>query len=167
MMSKKLCIIRHAHAADPTATTTDFDRPLTLKGKSEAKAVGHFLCKEGYIPSSIISSCALRALSTAKIIASECDYAEHAIVTDPSLYHADIDTILSLIAGVADTHHRLYIVGHNPVLSELVNYLIPAIHRSHALSPCCVAQLELAITHWTDIAAHCGELSHFSFPDAL
>ena len=65
---KTLTIVRHAKSSWETSVA-DHDRPLNDRGMSAAPRVGSAIAEKGKIPDIIISSTALRAATTAKLIA--------------------------------------------------------------------------------------------------
>jgi phosphohistidine phosphatase len=67
-MKKKLLLVRHAKAKSGDFEIKDFDRPLSQKGIDEALEMGQQLFQGNIFPDGIISSPALRAISTAKSI---------------------------------------------------------------------------------------------------
>ena len=65
-----------------------FDRPLNNRGLKTAPEMGKRLVDDGYQVDSIISSPAIRAITTAKIIAKEIGFSEQEIQQDPEIYDA-------------------------------------------------------------------------------
>lgn len=59
-MSKQLLIMRHAKS-DWSVNTSDFKRPLKLRGKSAAQHMGIWLLQNNLLPDYILSSPAERA----------------------------------------------------------------------------------------------------------
>ncbi|MCK5293309.1 MAG: histidine phosphatase family protein, partial [Arcobacteraceae bacterium] len=78
-MSKKLYIIRHAKSSWKDFTLDDFDRPLNKRGRLNAPFMGKILKGKNIIPDIILSSPALRAKTTAKIIANEIGFSKSII----------------------------------------------------------------------------------------
>ena len=74
------------------------------------------------IPELIITSDAVRALTTARAVAEAAGY-EGAIVTEPSLYLGKPDQVLATLNGLTETVRAVLIVGHNPGLEDLVAQL--------------------------------------------
>ena len=67
---KKLYIIRHAKSDWSDDTLKDFDRPLNKRGLKNAPFMGSLLKNKNINPDLILSSPALRAITTAEIIAN-------------------------------------------------------------------------------------------------
>jgi phosphohistidine phosphatase SixA len=94
---KTLFLIRHAKSSWENSTLPDKDRPLNDRGKWEAPKMGKRLAKRAVKPELIVSSPAVRALATAKIIARKLDYELKEIVVDDRLYPGDADKLLTVI----------------------------------------------------------------------
>src|SRR3954467_9846057 len=94
---KTLYLVRHAKSSWENHDLADFDRPLNERGVSDAPRMGRRITEYKQVPELIYSSPAVRALSTAKIIAATIGYPEQSIVTDKKVYHTDADTLLEII----------------------------------------------------------------------
>jgi phosphohistidine phosphatase len=120
---KSLILIRHAKSSWKESNLPDFKRPLNKRGKRDAPFMGKLLKKRGIIPDLVISSPALRASDTARIICDELGVPKEGIYFDEDLYEAGDDDILEIINSVDDKVNTLMIFGHNPGLTYLSNYL--------------------------------------------
>jgi len=108
-----------------------------------------WLATQGIRPDLVVSSPALRALTTARLLAPGMSYPLERIRTDPHLYAADCATLLDRIAATDDAVGRLVLVGHNPGLTELVNRLGDRFVDN--LPTCGICTLELPLTQWCAI----------------
>jgi phosphohistidine phosphatase len=70
-----------------------------------------------------VSSPALRALTTAQLIADEIGYRHKDIVVDDRLYASSPDDLLAVIRALDDKLDRVMLCGHNPELSDLAHQL--------------------------------------------
>jgi phosphohistidine phosphatase len=122
---KRLMLVRHAHAKVQAAAVTDFERPLSRRGKAEAKATALSLIEEGALPELLLASPARRTLQTAEVFARELQIPERHVRQDELLYLATPDTILQVIHGCGPRIEQLMIIGHNPGISALANALAP------------------------------------------
>ncbi|MDF1815326.1 MAG: histidine phosphatase family protein [Verrucomicrobiales bacterium] len=124
---KLLTIVRHAKSSWDFAELSDRERPLNKRGLRDAPAMGKRLLEAGIVPDKIVSSDAVRAWSTAEIIAAELDYPSAEIVAEPRLYHALVEELLDVIPGLGEGCEHLMIFGHNPGFTELVNHFHPGL----------------------------------------
>ncbi len=73
-MKRVLTLVRHAKSSWNDANLSDFERPLNSRGLKNAPEMGKRLADENYLVDSIISSPAVRAITTAEFIASEIEF---------------------------------------------------------------------------------------------
>lgn len=119
----RLILFRHGKSSWDDPAGDDFSRPLAPRGLRSVPEMGRRLARRGPLPDLIVSSTAVRALSTARAVAREIGYREEGIVESPDLYLASPDTLLAVIHRVPASARTLMVVGHNPGLTELANML--------------------------------------------
>jgi phosphohistidine phosphatase len=146
---KKLCLIRHAKTTW-SAGVDDYHRPLEERGENDAQELGKILLEHQLKPDLILASSAKRALDTATLIAKEVHYPDGKVITNEGLYKAGVEDLLQIVQGINNKYVTIYLVGHNPGLTLLANYL--AEDHSVNLPTCGVYCVEFATEHWHDIA---------------
>ena len=100
-------------------------------------------------PDLIMSSPATRALATARIIAEAAGYPEDGILKDERIYQAGPAEILDVIRELDDEQDPVFLFGHNPGLTDLVNELSePPVD----VPTCGVVVLRLATDRWADVS---------------
>jgi phosphohistidine phosphatase len=116
-----LDLLRHADAGDPEAwDRPDSERPLSDKGRKQAKRLGDHLASIGFRAASIITSPKVRAAETAELVAEQI---HGNVTTDDRLAGSlDID-VLEAILGDAGDPDEAMLVGHDPDFSELLSVL--------------------------------------------
>jgi phosphohistidine phosphatase len=145
---KELFLIRHAKSSWDDTALPDQDRPLDDRGKRDAPKMGKRLAKRDVKPDLILSSPAMRALTTAKIIAKKLDYKLKDIVVDDRLYAGEADNLLNLIHKLGDKLKRVMLVSHNPELTELAHRLSSEITH---MPTCAVAGFTFDEKSWSNI----------------
>ena len=145
---KTLFLIRHAKSSWDNAALPDKDRPLNDRGKRDAPKMGKRLAKRDVKPDLILSSPAMRALTTAEIIAKKLDYELKDIVVDDRLYAGEADDLLNVIHKLSDKLERVMLFGHNPKLTELAHRLSSKITH---MPTCAVAEFTFDAKSWSDI----------------
>jgi phosphohistidine phosphatase len=145
---KTLFLIRHAKSSWDDPALPDKDRPLDDRGKRDAPKMGKRLAKRDVNPDLILSSPAMRALTTAQIIARKLDYKLQDIVVDDRLYAGEMDDLLNVIQQLDDKLERVMLVGHNPELTELAYRLSSDITH---MPTCAVAELKFDAKSWSNI----------------
>jgi phosphohistidine phosphatase len=119
---KTLLITRHAKAIPGSGSLPDHDRPLQERGRAAAQRMGQCLKERELAPELIVSSTAIRAASTASIVANAVDYAGEVILLR-ELYLAEPRVCLEVLRRRAAKFERVMLVGHNPGLELLASLL--------------------------------------------
>ena len=110
-------MLRHAEAEEGSP---DADRPLTSKGREQARVVGAALAALGVSLDACLSSPRVRSLDTAKIACEQLDGVE--VQLEPKLGGGPFDAE-ALAAGLGD---EVMLVGHDPDFSMVVHDLTGA-----------------------------------------
>jgi len=153
---KTLLILRHAKATRD-APQGDFARPLTARGRRDAAAVAATLASSGPPIDEIITSPARRAAETAEAVASAIG--ADAPVPSAALYEADVTDLVRLVQSLPDEVTRAMIVGHNPLLEDLANTLLPTGSQLDHLATAGLAHLDFYVARWSDVRAGSGHLT--------
>ncbi len=124
---KTLTIVRHAKSSWKDSSLSDRERPLNKRGKRDAPVIGERIHEAGIRPSLIISSPAVRAWKTARAVARSLNYPLEFLQREPALYLASVEKILDVIRAQDNTFNNILMVGHNPGLTNFVNYLSPGL----------------------------------------
>ena len=124
---KTLTILRHAKSSWDHPELTDHDRPLNKRGERDAPVMGDRLMAAGIRPSLIVSSTAVRAWTTAKIVAKQISYPLEFLQRERDLYHAGVNGLLDVIARQDDGFNSIVVVGHNPGMTDFANSLVPGL----------------------------------------
>lgn len=162
---KRLIVVRHAKSSWNSAALSDFERPLNRRGENDAPEMGRRLHRFGASPNAIITSSAARAVATSKLLAAEIGFPAGQIIADESLYGAGPDRFLAAIAAACrsgDAPREIMIVGHNPGITEFVEFLTG--ERIGSIPTCGTALIDIAAADWSRIAAGSGKLMEFEFP---
>lgn len=156
---KYISILRHAKAESAEQYPTDFERPLTSRGKKDAYQIGEILADFEPPIDWLVSSPALRTRETTGAVTDALKY-KRGIIWQDAIYGADADTLLNVLTQVpADMEHVL-IIGHNPGMEDLVSGLVagaPA-RMGILMATAGLAHLSLEIFSWNQIRWGCGTL---------
>jgi phosphohistidine phosphatase len=133
-MMNELYILRHGIAVEPgTSGIPDDERPLTAKGEKRMREIGRGLRRLDLKLDRIVTSPLPRARSTAEIVADALDADDLLETADIFRAGSDAATIQRWLKGRSED--RLLIVGHNPVLSDLITRLV--LGASYSGPPLC------------------------------
>lgn len=145
---KTLFLVRHAKSSRDDPSLSDRDRPLDERGQRDAPSMGKRLAKRDARPDLLVSSPALRALTTAQLVAEEVGYKRKDIVVDARLYASSPDDLLAVIRALDKKLDRVMLVGHNPEFSELAHRLSSEIV---AMPTSAVAEFSFDTKAWSDV----------------
>ena len=157
---KELYLIRHAKSSWKDSSLDDFDRPLNKRGDKDALLMGTMLHNNKTTPDAIISSPALRAKTTAKIIADAIHF-HKPVHYDKTLYEADLDTLLQTIKALDDKDDTVFLIAHNPGLNMLAEDLVDLREN---LPTCGIVRIQFSCSRWTKIDAGDAALISFDYP---
>lgn len=162
-MTKNLFLIRHAHAESNTKIR-DFDRKLTPQGLLDATEMSKHMLHRAIIPELILSSPATRAMNTAKLFAENLSISFHKIQPENTIYEASMDTLLSLVNHLDNQYSTVALFGHNPGISDLLNYLNDDSFR--VIPTAGIVQLTFEIENWNMISGDSGRIEWYAFPSS-
>ena len=103
---KSVLILRHAKSSWKDPNLPDHDRTLNKRGKRDAPLMGRLLKKEHLVPDVIISSTAIRARSTAEVVAKASGY-KGEIIMDKSLYADGSEAYIGIMHNLSDEFVRV------------------------------------------------------------
>ncbi len=124
--------------------------------------MGSYLALRGIVPDLILSASSLRAQRTADELASRLDY-EGRIHYLKELYRVFPETVLEVLSLQDDDCSELFVIAHNPELSEIANLLtqdhfgkIPALG---------IISIRFDIDNWAELLENTkGETDFFIYP---
>ncbi|MDG6777133.1 histidine phosphatase family protein [Thiomicrorhabdus sp. zzn3] len=158
---RELMLLRHAKSDWKDDSLMDIDRPLASRGKKNAAKMGKWMKQESLIPDMILTSPAKRAQQTLKRICSECGSQTQTV---DALYLANLETLKSILAEAPQVE-RLMIIGHNPGLERLFNFLNSGTEESQTdLFPTASLAHFILPENWENLQSGCGKLLRFVRP---
>ena len=162
---KTLYLVRHAKSSWESPGLADDQRPLLPKGVDKTKLVAEYIIRKKGKIDLMISSQAVRAYDTAKVMASCLDYPVKQIQKDRRIYDGPYDRLLDLIYGTSKDVDSLMIIGHNPLITQLANlFLHPGIEDMPTSGVACITFETLK---WEEVPASKSELKFFITPKQL
>ena len=145
---KTLMLVRHAKSSWDHPGVSDHDRPLNGRGQRDAPAMGRRLAEQGLAPDRILSSTALRARTTAQLIAEALGFDAADIILDERLYGASADEVLRVIGELDGDVGTAMVVGHNPETASLAHRFSSDIHE---MPTCAVAEFTFDVDAWYEL----------------
>jgi phosphohistidine phosphatase len=158
---KTLYLVRHAKAVKTVGASGDIDRPLHEAGYEEAYRIASGLFATGDVPELIVSSPAVRAISTALIFQRSLHVPDSRIQIMERIYEASLDDIYEIVAGLDDRYRSVMLVGHNPSFTMLAAKMDTGI--SH-IPTAGVARFDFEAEKWRHSSYINADLKLFRYP---
>lgn len=161
-MPKQLLLVRHAKSDWDNAKLSDFDRPLNSRGEKNAPKMAKRLLKKGLIPEQIVSSPAVRALTTARFFAKELGIEKSLIIKEPEIYEALTSTLMGVINELDNHSSFTAVFGHNPGITSVVSNLCN--NDLVNIPTCGMVLIEFPFDDWSMVSAGTGDLIFYDYP---
>ena len=110
---RRLLLLRHAKAERSQSGGRDHDRILTERGRADAKKLGAYLARHGFVPDRAVVSTAARTRETWALLATAFGKAPPVSFED-GIYEATPQAILQVIKETGPKTGTLIVIGHNP-----------------------------------------------------
>jgi phosphohistidine phosphatase len=160
---KTLYLLRHAKSSWAAPDQKDYDRPLDERGLQDAPEMAARLKARGVSVDLVVSSPALRALSTARIVCEVLGKGHACILENRQIYLAGSPKLQQLISLFDESADSAMLVAHNPALTDLANDLARA--GIENIPTCGLVTLSLPIEHWAELQPGIATLVSFEFPE--
>ncbi|RDK85318.1 SixA phosphatase family protein [Marinirhabdus gelatinilytica] len=159
---KTLYMARHAKSSWKH-DVIDHQRPLKGRGKRDGKLVSEYVATNYKAPQKMISSDAVRALTTAHYFKDTFKVADADFTTNHSLYDFSGQNVMDVIKSLDNNQDCVMIVGHNHAFTSIVNML--GSEYIDNLPTCGFVILEFDIDDWSQVST--GKTTTMVFPRHL
>lgn len=159
---KILYLMRHAKSSWNFDGLSDQERPLNNRGRTDAPQMGQALAERNIRLDALVSSPAVRALSTAALVAKELNYPPERIEVIDQIYEADLDRLAEVVQELPDTAESVLLVGHNPTISDTANHFSPS--PVPEMVTAAIVCLHFQTDSWADASRHNAELYFVDSP---
>lgn len=160
---KRLTLVRHAKSDWSLQGQADWDRPLNKRGQRDAPEMARRLRSRRLKPDKMLSSPAVRALTTASIMARELKLDAAHLRQEERLYLAGPEDMLEVIRELGGSAKHLMVFGHNPGLTECANRL-SAGDQIDNLPTCGIFTALFKIGEWSELDWGGGQDGEFDYP---
>jgi len=161
---KKLIFVRHGRAEEPDSSVTDYERSLTIRGKTVSEQMALILKEKEKLPAVLVTSPAFRAYETALIFARVMGYDPDKIILKNTLYtHASLKSFAEILDEISDDIDCVIFFGHNPSFTEIPDRLsrtgIDFVPKSG------IVGLSFRADTWKRLLREKGNIDYFLKPD--
>jgi phosphohistidine phosphatase len=160
---RTLYLLRHAKSSWKDDSISDFDRPLKKRGREAAEMVGKTLGGEKFSSAVLISSPAQRTRETTGILLKSSKLKVE-ILYDERIYDADLTRLIKVISEVSPEKAELILVGHNPGMEYLLEFLTGSGQR---MPTAALAKITLETASWDSLERGDGTLEWLKTPEDL
>ena len=164
-MQKTLILVRHAQSINLQTGMKDIERNLTDKGMQDASKTGKYLKDLKIFPEFIYTSHAIRALSTASLIADQLGIEENKLIIMEDLYEASLRILLKIINELDNKIFSVLITGHNPSVSYLCEFLADSPVGEMKSSGFCI--INFTDINWNEVNKGNGKLVDCKSPSDI
>ena len=162
---KTLVLVRHAKSDWSDISISDFDRPLNEKGLNEAPLMAELLSSKGLKPNIMISSPALRAITTAGFFADAFNFSKDDIVLEQEIYSKGAMEVIDIISNIQSSNSTAFVFGHNPYITTIASYLTSI--QFDEVPTCGVVCIDFVMKDWVNIPKKIGKLRFYDFPKMI
>jgi phosphohistidine phosphatase len=159
-----LALFRHAKAAAPLHGQQDFDRPLTARGRDDARGMGEVLAQ--FPIDQAIVSAARRTCETWEI-ARAAFRPEPPASIEPGLYLCRPGVLIDRIRAIPDACQGAVLIGHNPCWHEAALWMAGGcdLEPMRRKFPTAALAVFTLTGPWVSVAPAAAKLECFATPD--
>lgn len=143
----------------------DFERPLNKRGQRDAPLMGRYLADRGELFDLLMVSPATRARMTAEAIAEQLAIDRERLAFNEYIYQATVSELVALLQAIADDLQNVLLVGHNPGMTDLANFLVDG--RLKNIPTCGVFGVELQVQSWKQLDRASAQLLFYDYPKRI
>ncbi len=162
---KKLHLIRHAKSSWADDSLSDKQRPLNKRGQKSCGLMAKPILNAGCKFENVFCSSAIRTQLTIDLISKNLPKHPFEWQLDDDLYTFDMEDLLAWCQKRDNSMQEVVIIGHNPALTDLCNYLSSSMVDN--MPTCAYAQLSFEGECWQDLAEGSMELMALLKPKML
>jgi len=159
---KTLYLMRHAKSSWDFDDLTDKERPLNNRGREDAPMMGQALAKRNIHLDLLVSSPAVRALSTAALVAHEINYPPNRIEVIERIYRAEVLDMLDIVRGLPEPTESVLLVGHNNTITDFANLLSPS--QLNEMPTAAIVCLKFSCGQWSEVDRANAEFYFYDYP---
>ncbi len=159
---KTVYLVRHAKSSWDIPDLRDIERPLNERGLRDAPFMAKLLKSKGVKPDAILSSPAVRALTTAAFFKIELGLDGEDVRVRDEIYEAMPHAICRLINMLPEQDETVLLFGHNPTFTGVANLFTKDYIDN--IPTCGIVEIKADVGHWQDFTEKQAEVTGVFFP---
>lgn len=167
---KTLYLLRHGKSDWESDFNSDHERGLSSRGVESTHRVGKYWNDFGFSVDLCLCSDAIRCRKTWEILSEMGEFAKGIEYTN-EVYESDSDGLFDLLKSERDSINSILIIGHNPSLEELAEYLVLGENLEELHNPLftkfptsAFLGISLSVNSWKDITPGHGSIITYWIP---
>ena len=167
----QLYVMRHAKSSWDDLNINDFDRPLSKRGKKNAKMICEFFVKKKFKFDYALISSSKRTKKTFQILSKKINKPKK-VNFSKDLYLVDENAIIKKIKEISSEYKSILIINHEPSVKNLVRNLTKNHNTNnfklmnYKFPTAAFAKIEFDIKSWNEVEKK-GVLKEFIRPKDL
>lgn len=160
-----LYVMRHSKSSWNDNNLSDFERPLSKRGRKEIKLIISFLKQKKITFNVAYVSSSKRTKQTFKILKKNTNI--KASIYSKKFYLCNENILLDIIKATKKKYQNILIINHEPCCKNLILKLINKkrlYFRNKKFSTSAIAKLIFNIKSWNDLKKKSGNLTLFKTP---
>ncbi|GAP43569.1 phosphohistidine phosphatase SixA [Lentimicrobium saccharophilum] len=162
---KTLTLMRHAKSSWKDAVQSDLERPLLEKGLKRTRLVIDFLQGIDFNPEMILTSHAVRAMETARIMAHAFNVPDENLRIEKNIYTASAEEYFDQFFDIPRQVSHVLLVGHNPAITNFVNRFLQ--QKLDYLPTSGIVSISFETGQWEELALARHRLMLITYPKML
>ncbi len=159
---KTVYLVRHAKSSWDHPDLRDSERPLNERGLRDAPFMAKLLKSKGVKPDAILTSPAVRALTTATFFKIELGLEGEDLLIRYEIYESMPMTITDLIKLLPEDYNTVLIFGHNPTFTSVANRFSEDYISN--IPTCGIVGIQAPVSHWQDFNEKNAKVTEYYYP---
>lgn len=160
---KRIILVRHAKSGWDNPNLSDFERPLNKKGHKQAEFMSKLFVSKEIKPDLIVSSDALRAITTANYFAKQLGVSFNDIQQENAIYERGFKFIINFAKELDNEIETIMIFGHNPDITSLASYYCGEYFDS--MPTCSIICIDFNSGSWSDTDSKNGKINFIEYAE--
>jgi phosphohistidine phosphatase len=156
-VNKDLYILRHAKSSWDDASISDRERGLNSRGRRDAPRMGRAIADLMEPQQALVSPARRAQLTLGGLQDSWAELRAFEHRTEEAMYTFSVQDLIVFLAAQEEKTDSLFLIGHNPALTDLVNWICGVTVMAN-LPTAGFVHLCLAIPSWSELDRGCGRM---------